>query len=320
LFLRDAPVATRPSSFELGPFLRHVDETKPQTIVLRSPEEVQRLRGEGWKVYRVLTRVSDDKLLSIPDQIRECVAYAHGEHVANARRADAEATPGTVDVVYNFGTQSGFTLFESALFKELLAASAGSDFNGFIARDSSRLGRDYWDKFATLGLLRRSGKELHVIEDGGLFDYEDDMTKVRSWADTWSDSKKKMEEIRKSIRATARLREERIPTTSLPYGYESAPAPQGRHRVWRPTPEAAAVKAMFAAVDASPGAPRIRDLARAHNVSPQLVRKILRNRAYTGGFNWAGEFVRCPPEAVPPLVDEALFERVQMKMRPNDTK
>lgn len=312
-------VATRAFTLDLEPFLRNVDETKPQVIALLPPEEARRLRLAGHKVYRVLTRVSDDKLLSIPQQIRECVRYAAGEEVANARRDDAEDVPGVVDIVYNFGTQSGFTLFESPLFKELLSAAGNDGFDGFIARDSSRLGRDYWDKFATLGLLRRSQKELHVLEDGGRFDYDDDLTKVRSWADTWSDSKKKLEEIRKSVRATSSLREAGIPTTSLPFGYASAPAPRGRHRVWVVTEDAAKVRALFAAAEAAGERVPVGALAKAYGLSPQLVRKILRNRAYTGGFNWAGGFVPCDPGTVPPLVPVDVWERVQRKLRKRDS-
>lgn len=289
-------------------------EHEPRVLDVTPPAEAQARRARGARVFRVLTRVSDDKLMSIPQQIRECCIYAEGGDVAGARRRDPERE-GLVDRVYNFGEQSGFTLFESPLFQGLLRDAQGADFDGFIARDSSRLGRDYWDKFATLGLLRRSGKELHVLEDGGLFDWEDDTTKVRSWADTWSDSKKKMEEIRKSMRSTERLREEGFPTTSVPFGYEPAAHPTLRRRVWRASADAPRVVALFERASRLPAPVPVSDLAREAGISKQLAAKVLRNRAYTGGFRWRGEFRRALPDVVPPLIPEALFEAVALKLK-----
>ncbi|MHB8585015.1 MAG: recombinase family protein [Thermoplasmatota archaeon] len=297
---------------DLAALLRTTKEHEPRIFDLVPPSDAARERAQGSKVYRVLTRVSDDKLLSIPQQIRECCAYASGEPVAGTRRPDSEK-PGIVDRVYNFGEQSGFTLFESPLFQTLLRDAQGTDFDAFICRDSSRLGRDYWDKFATLGLLRRSGKELHILEDGGQFDWDDDMTKVRSWADTWSDSKKKMEEIRKSLRATERLREEGFPTTSVPFGYEGAWHPMMKRRVWKPSADAEKVRAIFERAARTPTSTAIplTQIAFEVGVPKQLAWKILRNPVYTGGFRWHGELVRAAPDVVPPLISTDLFARVQ---------
>lgn len=289
------------------------DEHEPRVVDLVAPDRAAELRAQGVRVFRILTRVSDDKLMSIPQQVRECIAYAEGREVAGVRRPDADAR-GIVDRVYNFGEQSGFTLFQSPLFQGLLRDAQTGGFDGFVARDSSRLGRDYWDKFATLGLLRRSGRELHVLEDGGRFDWEDDTTKVRSWADTWSDSKKKMEEIRKSMRSTDQLRAEGFPTTSVPFGYEPAWHPSVKRRVWRPSPDAPRVVALFERAAALPAPVPFADLGREQGLSKQLVAKILRNRAYTGGYTWRGEFRRAAPDVVPPLVPEDLFLRVAERM------
>jgi DNA invertase Pin-like site-specific DNA recombinase len=302
---------------DLAALLGGRDEHEPRIVEILSPHEGRTLRATGAKVYRVLTRVSDDKLLSIPQQVRECASYAAGEAVAGARRPD-HTTPGVVDRVYNFGEQSGFTLFQSTLFQSLLRDAQADDFDGFIARDSSRLGRDYWDKFATLGLLRRSGKELHILEDGGRFDWEDDTTKVRSWADTWSDSKKKMEEIRKSLRATERLREEGFPTTQAPFGYEAASHPTLRRRIWQPSQDAPTVARLFARADEilARGEPvPLTQLAFEAGISRALAFRILRNEAYTGGFRWGGAFRATSPDIVPALVARDVFERVQTGLR-----
>lgn len=288
------------------------EDREPRAATVFTPEEAEGFRSRSFRVFRVLTRVSDDKLLSIPQQARECARYAAGDEVAGSKRPDA-ATPGIVDVVYNLGEQSGFSIDESAIMQQMLKDASTGAWDGLIARDSSRLGRDYWEKMGTIRDLRRAGVELHVIEDGGYFDYEDSINKVKSFANTWGDEGKKLEEIRKSMRATEALREARFPTTSLPYGYRTESDRVSRRKVWRSTEDAEKVRRIFEEIDLEP----LQDqaaLARRYGISRQLLRKILRNRAYTGGFNWKGQFVRCEPEVVPAIISEELFERVQQKL------
>lgn len=241
-------------------------------------------------------RVSDDKLRSIPQQARECMAYATQQGAQ-------------VDALYNVGEHSGFSMSESPIYRQLLDDARERRFQGLVIRDSSRLGRDYWEKLGTLRDLRAAGVELHVLEDGGKFDFDDRLSKVKSWASTWADEEKKREEIRKSQRATAALRERALPTTEPPLGYHSVKDPAIGRRVWRPTKDAATVRALFDAVAADPRT-NLSALGRAHGLAPDRVRRILANRAYTGGFTWDGAFRRCDPAVVPPLVDDELFERV----------
>ncbi|HET6404384.1 MAG TPA: recombinase family protein [Candidatus Thermoplasmatota archaeon] len=258
----------------------------------------------------MLSRISDDKLLSIPQQVKECVRYAWGDAVGGVRRGDADAVGGVVDRVYNLGEHSGFKIDQSPVMRQILQEAERGEFDALVCRDGARLGRDYWEKMGTIRDLRRAKVELHIIEDGGFFDYEDSMNKVRSFANTWGDEGKKLEEIRKSMRATQAIRDARFPTTSLPFGYEPGVDAVSRRKVWRPTPEAEIVKSVFRSIREEPYE-EFSSLSRRHGISRQLLRKILRNRAYTGGFNWKGQFVRCEPHVIPPLVDEASFEEVQ---------
>lgn len=290
--------------------LKDGDDRDPRVIDLLRPEEVAAFRARGARVYRVLARISDDKLLSIPQQVKECVRYVWGDAVGGVRRADADDVGGVVDRVYSLGEHSGFKIDQSPVMRRVLTEAEGQEFDGLVARDGARLGRDYWEKMGTIRDLRRSKVELHIIEDGGFFDYEDSMSKVRSFANTWGDEGKKLEEIRKSMRATQAIRDARFPTTSLPFGYEPAADPVSRHKIWRPTPEAEIVRSVFRSIREEPYE-EFSSLSRRHGISRQLLRKILRNRAYTGGFNWKGQFVRCEPHVIPPLIEEAAFEEVQ---------
>jgi len=290
--------------------LKDGEDRDPRVIDLLRPEEVAAFRARGARVFRVLARVSDDKLLSIPQQVKECVRYVWGDAVAGTRRADADAVGGVVDRVYSLGEHSGFKIDQSPVMRRVLQEAEGHDFDALVARDGARLGRDYWEKMGTIRDLRRAKVELHIIEDGGFFDYEDSMSKVRSFANTWGDEGKKLEEIRKSMRATQAIRDARFPTTSLPFGYEPAVDPISRRKIWRPTPEAEIVRSVFRSIREEPYE-EFSSLSRRHGISRQLLRKILRNRAYTGGFNWKGQFVRCETHVIPPLIEEPAFEEVQ---------
>lgn len=292
--------------------LAGVEDREPRVVQIFTPDEVQRFRARGFRVYRALTRVSDDKLLSIRQQARECARYAAGEKIADALRPDA-STPGIVDIVYNLGEHSGFSIDESSIMKQALVDVTNGEWDGLIARDSSRLGRDYWEKMGTIRDLRRAHVELHVLEDGGYFDYEDSINKVKSFANTWGDEGKKLEEIRKSMRATEAIRQARFPTTSLPFGYRSETDRVSRRKVWRLSEDAEKVRRIFEEMDAEPFQDQAA-LARRYGISRQLLRKILRNQAYTGGFNWKGEFIDCDPRVIPPIVSNDLFERVQQKL------
>ena len=290
--------------------LKDADDRDPRVIDLLRPEEAAALKARGSRVYRVLVRISDDKLLSIPQQVKECVRYAWGDAVGGVRRADADEVGGIVDRVYSLGEHSGFKIDQSPIMAQVLREAEQGQFDALVARDGARLGRDYWEKMGTIRDLRRAKVELHILEDGGFFDYEDSLNKVKSFANTWGDEGKKLEEIRKSMRATEAIREARFPTTSLPFGYEPGVDPVSRRKVWRPTPEADVVRSVFRSLIEEPFE-EFSALSRRHGISRQLLRKILRNRAYTGGFNWKGEFVRAETHVIPPLVDEPVFEEVQ---------
>src|ERR1051326_5432536 len=82
----------------LESLLPHPDTT-PAVIPIAAPE--------GSRRFRILTRVSDDKLRSIPTQVKECAAYA-------------AAQGGVVDGIYNVGEHSGFSMSESAVYRALL--------------------------------------------------------------------------------------------------------------------------------------------------------------------------------------------------------
>jgi DNA invertase Pin-like site-specific DNA recombinase len=270
------------------------DETRPAFI------DVPGASGAARR-FRILTRVSDDKLRSIPQQVKECAEYA--------------TTQGAVvDGIYNVGEHSGFSMSESAIYRKLLDDAKAGAFHGLVVRDTSRLGRDYWEKLGTLRDLRAAKVEFHVVEDGGKFDFDDRLSKVKSWASTWADEEKKKEEIRKAVRATDALRDAALPTTKPPYGYRSARDPKLGRKVWRETSDAATVRALFDAV-ATGQHEGLTALAAKHRLSYYQLDRILANRAYTGGFNWRGAFVKCAPEVVPPLVDDATFERAQAARR-----
>ena len=290
--------------------LKDGEDREPRVMDLLRPEEVAALRARGSRVFRVLVRISDDKLLSIPQQVKECVRYAWGDEVAGVARPDGMEVGGIVDRIYSLGEHSGFKIDQSPVMQRVLREAEAGQFDALVCRDGARLGRDYWEKMGTIRDLRRARVELHILEDGGYFDYEDSMKKVQSFANTWGDEGKKLEEIRKSMRATQAIRDARFPTTSLPFGYEPSIDPVSRRKVWRATPEAAIVRSVFQSMKEEPWE-EFSALSRRHGISRQLLRKILRNRAYTGGFNWKGEFVRAEPHVIPPLVDEATFEEVQ---------
>jgi hypothetical protein len=163
----------------------------------------------------------------------------------------------------------------------------------------------------TLRDLRAAKIEFHVVEDGGAFDFEDRLHKVKSWATTWADEEKKREEIRKSLRATQALRDMGLPTGRPPYGYRSAKDARLGRRVWRAEPrEADAVRALYAALLAEPAA-NLSALGREHDLTPSQVDRILGNPCYQGGFLWEGAFRAAAPEVVPALVSPEEFARVQ---------
>lgn len=256
---------------------------------------------DGAKRFRVLARVSDDKLRSIPQQVSECIAYAQQQG-------------GAVDRVYNVGEWSGFSMSESPVYRQLLDDAKAGAFQALVVRDTSRLGRDYWEKLGTLRDLRAAKVEFHVVEDGGRFDFDDRLSKVKSWASTWADEEKKKEEIRKSMRATAARRDMGFPTVQPPMGYRVVRDAQLGRKVWRPDADAEKVRALFAAAAARPDAPTAA-LAREAGMEPKQAARALANRAYTGGFTWDGAFRKCDPAVVPPLVDDATFEAVQAARR-----
>lgn len=249
----------------------------------------------------MLARVSDDKLRSIPQQVADCEAYVAtlGEQAV-------------VDGLYNLGEWSGFSMAESDVYQRLLADAKAGRFHALVVRDTSRLGRDYWEKLGTLRDLRAAKVEFHVVEDGGLFDFDDRLSKVKSWASTWADEEKKKEEIRKSVRATAARRDMGYPTVRPPLGYASIRDRSSGRKVWQETKDAPLIRALFAGVLA--GTP-LADLQREHGLTHTEVDRILTNRAYTGGFTWDGTFHKCDPTIVPPLVTEADFEAAQLRRR-----
>ena len=272
-------------------------DTKPIIVTLDVADAAARRA-------RILTRVSDDKLRSIPQQVTDCAEYLQ----------QLGDTAPELDGLYNVGEHSGFSMSESHVYRQLLDDARDGKFDALVIRDSSRLGRDYWEKFGTLRDLRAAKVELHVVEDGGAFDYEDRLSKVKSWASTWADEEKKREEIRKAVRATEALREMGLPTVTPPYGYKTLKDPKVGRRVWREDRDAATVRALFAQAADEP-ATTLAELGRRHGLERDRVWRILRNRAYTGGFTWKGTFHKCAPEVTPPLVDDATFERVQERLR-----
>lgn len=260
--------------------------------------------------FRALTRVSDDKLRSIPQQLADCQAY-----VDALERGAAEGAPeasrdryrgAVIDGLYNLGEHSGFSMTESAVYLRMLEDARERRFHALVVRDTSRLGRDYWEKLGTLRDLRGAKVEFHVVEDGGRFDFEDRVSKVKSWASTWADEEKKMEEIRKAVRATDSVRDSGFPTTVPPFGYRLEKDPRVGRRVWRADPKAAPiVRACFAGVAAGRS---LADLQREHKLTYAQLDRLLRNRSYLGGYLWRGEFRACAPQIVPPLVEASLFE------------
>lgn len=252
----------------------------------------------GARRFRILARVSDDKLRSLPQQVADCEAYV-GSLGGGA----------AVDGLYNVGEWSGFSMSESPIYRQMLDDAKAGAFHALVVRDTSRLGRDYWEKLGTLRDLRAAKVEFHVVEDGGRFDFDDRLSKVKSWASTWADDEKKREEVRKSKRATASRREMGFPTVRPPFGYRVARDKALGRKVWRPEPaEARVVVAVFEGFAA--GRP-IAELQREHGLQYYQVDRILSNPAYTGGFTWDGKFQKCAPEVVPPLVREDAFAAVQ---------
>ncbi|HVM45047.1 MAG TPA: recombinase family protein [Candidatus Thermoplasmatota archaeon] len=250
--------------------------------------------------FRILTRISDDKLRSIPQQIADCTAYVEGL-----------GRGGVVDGLYNLGEHSGFSMTESDVYQRLLADAKAGRFHALVARDSSRMGRDYWEKLGFLRDMREAKIEFHVVEDGGRFDFEDRLSKVKSWASTWADEEKKKEEIRKAVRATDAVREAGYPTVTPPYGYRAAKDARLGRKVWRiEAREAAVVRACF---NGYAEGRALAELQREHGLTYAQLDRMLRNPSYLGGFVWKGELRRCAAEVVPPLVDEATFERVRAR-------
>lgn len=265
-------------------------DTKP-AIVLRDGAAVP----GGALRFRILTRVSDDKLRSIPQQVRDCEDY-----VSTLARGIV------VDGLYNLGEHSGFSMTESAVYRQMLDDAKSGKFQGLVVRDTSRLGRDYWEKLGTLRDLRGAKLEFHVVEDGGQFDFEDRLSKVKSWASTWADEEKKLEEIRKAVRATENVRERGFPTVLPPFGYKLEWDARVGRDVWRPHPtESPIVQDCFARVAAGE---RLADVQKRHGLTYAQVDRMLRNPSYLGGYVWKGELRRCAPEIVPPLVDQPLFD------------
>lgn len=250
--------------------------------------------------FRILTRISDDKLRSIPQQIIDCQAYV-----------DGLGRGAIVDGLYNLGEHSGFSMTGSEVYQRLLADAKEGRFHALVVRDTSRMGRDYWEKLGFLRDLRSAKLEFHVVEDGGRFDFEDRLAKVKSWASTWADEEKKKEEIRKAIRATDAVRKAGFPTVRPPFGYRAVrDERQGRH-VWRiDEREGTIVRDCFARI--AKGEPPS-TLQAAHKLAYHQLDRMLRNPSYLGGYVWRGELRRCASEVVPPLVDEATFERVQAR-------
>lgn len=250
--------------------------------------------------FRILTRISDDKLRSIPQQILDCETY-----VASLERG------AVVDGLYNLGEHSGFSMTESAVYQRLLADAKAGKFHALVARDTSRLGRDYWEKLGFLRDLREAKLEFHVVEDGGRFDFEDRIAKVKSWASTWADEEKKKEEIRKAMRATDAIREAGFPTVTPPFGYRLAKDARAGRKVWRiDEREGPIVRAAFEAFGAGVAKAEIQ---RAHGLSYFQLDRMLKNPSYLGGYVWKGELRRCLPEIVPPLVDQATWDRAEAR-------
>ncbi|HET6404385.1 MAG TPA: recombinase family protein [Candidatus Thermoplasmatota archaeon] len=250
--------------------------------------------------FRILTRISDDKLRSIPQQIADCADYVES--------LDRGAV---IDGLYNLGEHSGFSMTESDVYQRLLADAKAGRFHALVVRDTSRMGRDYWEKLGFLRDLREAKLEFHVVEDGGRFDFEDRLAKVKSWASTWADEEKKKEEIRKAIRATNAVRDAGFPTVTPPYGYRTAKDPTLGRNVWKiDEREAPTVRACFQAI--ADGA-RMADVQRAHGLTYHQLDRMLRNPSYLGGYLWRGELRRCAPEVVPPLVDDETWARVRAR-------
>ncbi len=285
-----------------------LNDRKPAVIDFMDSEEAAGFAREGIRVFRVLTRISDDKLLSVPDQVREAVAYARGEKVGHAQRPDPEV-PGVVDRLYNLGEHSGFKILESEVYLRMTREAQVDPYTGIVARDTSRLGRDMLDKMTLINVFRRAGREIHILEEGGRYDYRDDKENLIQSVNAYADSAKKREEIQKSIRATEALRAQAIPTMRVPFGYESVTLPS-RRKGWRMTADADRVRRVFAAFQADPDLNES-DLARELGMSRQLLRKIVRRRDYTGGFTWKGTFVESTPDVIPAIVDRAVFDTVQ---------
>src|SRR5437764_13266908 len=86
-------------------------ETEPAVIAIPVPEGARR--------FRILTRVSDDKLRSIPQQVQDCAAYV-------------EAQGGAVDGIYNIGEHSGFSMTESAVYRQLLDDARAGRFHALV--------------------------------------------------------------------------------------------------------------------------------------------------------------------------------------------
>lgn len=201
---------------------------------------------------------------------------------------------------------------ESEVYQRMLSDARAGAFHGLVVRDTSRLGRDYWEKLGTLRDLRSAKLEFHVVEDGGQFDFEDRLSKVKSWASTWADEEKKKEEIRKSMRATESRRAMGFPTVKPPLGYDAARDTKLGRKVWRLNGDAAKVRALFDAALAEPPLP-LAELAHRAGLDRKQAHRALRNRAYTGGFVWAGAFHKCDASVVPAIVSEDEYERAQRR-------
>lgn len=198
---------------------------------------------------------------------------------------------------------------ESVIYRQMLDDARTGKFHALVVRDTSRLGRDYWEKLGTMRDLRSAKVEFHVVEDGGRFDFEDRVSKVSSWASTWADEEKKKEEIRKAVRATDAVRDAGFPTVTPPYGYRLHKEPRMGRSVWQIAErEGAIVRACY---DGLLAGRRLAEMQAEYRLTYAQIDRLLRNPSYQGGYMWRGQLRRCAPEVVPPLVTDETWTCAQ---------